>query len=1571
MGFVRQSLVVLFLTLRDDDQESRLWFDERVFPSYVAAISLLALLTHAIWASRLVRNLGRRNAPEQPLAEGSVNCRGETVISLFKLARLSGVLALFGLAVLSLWCSEKKKNEWIDSTQVAAQGYALMLAVLNTLCNTRQSLKYSLHLSLVTSTFLMVYAYRDIWPLMTFTLQPKDRDEGSLLWAKVALATLVGAVEPILEPYPCVSYHSTQPREPGPEQTASLFSYLTFIWLEPTIWRAYRASHLPADELPPLNDYDKTKNLIKRAYPILDPFSGAKKQHLFWGLIKIFRWSFIIQATMLVLYALANIAVPIGTNRLLNYLESGGQGAVVKPWVWILWIGGGPIIQSLVFQCYLFLATRSLVHVESIITSLVFDHALRIRLKAETSEKKSSAKAPTPIPAGVDKSGDGDDETVHSRASTSASTATAGVASTMTTATAVAPGASPQSKGKDDKKDIFKRGGGGSLIGKINNLVTSDLDNINNGRNLLFIILSAPLQFSFGAIFLYQVLGWSSFVGLVVMIILLPVPTWVATRMQGVQVEKMMATDARVQKATEAMSVLRMIKLFGWEPRVKETIAESRENELKYVWKSKILGLATGCVNHVIPLMHMIVTYAVYTVVMKRKLTASIVFSSMTAFNMIRGQIFRVTFMLPTFINANVSLGRVADFLRVTELLDNYTEISSSEVAIDASEAHKDDIGFGRVNFSWTNESDDGTLTPSRQTFRLRIDDEVHFKKGAFNLIIGPTGSGKTSVLMALLGEMHYIPLGPDSWVSLPRGGGIAYAAQESWVQNETIKENILFGAPYDEERYKKVIYQCGLTRDLSLFDAGDATEVGEKGLTLSGGQKARITLARAVYSSAETLLLDDVLAALDVHTSRWIVNKCFKGDLIRGRTVLLVTHNVAMVSPLAEFVVSLQDGHIVSQGSVGDALKKDVQLEEELKHEEEVIELDEAEEATADSADPANPGAPGKKDGKLVVAEEIAVGHVGWAAFKLFLGELGGKYPFLFWLQFMFGECGAEFFNVLELWWLGYWAQQYALHDPSDVRAGFYLGIYCAFVGVVILMNALSQIVYTVATLRASRSIHAKLIKSLLGSTFRWLDVTPTERVATRCTKDIQSVDLTVPMCLHSVFSMALSCAVKLVVVVTFTPFFLLPAVFVLASGGFLGQVYLKAQLSVKREMSNAKAPVLGAFGGAIVGLASIRAYQAQDAFRNMLHQRIDRYVRAARSFYNIYRWIGIRLDVLGQVFSASLAFYLVYGPLSANPSVVGFTLSQAAGFSDLILWFMYLYNEFEVNGNSLERIKQYIDIDHEPEPRPEGVPPAYWPASGDLRVEKLSARYSLDGPKILEDVSFHAKAGERVGVVGRTGSGKSTLTLALLRCIFTEGTVVYDGIDTKIINLDALRSNVTIIPQVPELLSGSLRHNLDVFGQYDDATLNDALRAAGLFSLQKLSDESRITLDSEIASGGGNLSVGQRQIIALARAIVRQSKLLILDEATSAIDYETDAIIQSSLRTELKSDVTVITVAHRLQTIMDYDKIMVLDAGRLVEFDTPRALLQKEGGRLRALVDESADREELYAMARGEVKP
>ncbi|KAG5644692.1 hypothetical protein DXG03_007915 [Asterophora parasitica] len=416
---------------------------------------------------------------------------------------------------------------------------------------------------------------------------------------------------------------------------------------------------------------------------------------------------------------------------------------------------------------------------------------------------------------------------------------------------------------------------------------------------------------------------------------------------------------------------------------------------------------------------------------------------------------------------------------------------------------------------------------------------------------------------------------------------------------------------------------------------------------------------------------------------------------------------------------------------------------------------------------------------------------------------------------------------------------------------------------------------------------------------------------------KQANAVDSVIPDLVSNLFAIVATLIVHFGAIILLAPRVGIFGLAIFAYGAFIGNVYMKAQMSVKRELSKAKAPVLAHFGASIEGLMNGKAASVPSP----------------------------------------------QPPLKCSDA-----------------------------GNSLERILQYLVIEQEPKSSAKGKPPAHWPSSGALRVENLSASYSSDGPSVLHDLSFAVNPGERIGVVGRTGSGKSSLTLALLRLIPTEGKVWYDGLDTGSLNLENLREGVTIIPQVPELLSGTLRRNLDPFDQFgalrpsraivllnhfvfsphiDDATLNAALRDAGLFALQSSEDESRLTLDSGVARGGSNLSVGQRQIVALARAMVRQSKLLILDEATSAIDYKTDAIIQESLRTQLPKDVTVITVAHRLQTVMDADRIMVLDAGCIAEFDSPRALLATdantnvEQGYFRALVDESADREALYAAA------
>ncbi|THG98467.1 hypothetical protein EW026_g3729 [Hermanssonia centrifuga] len=1002
------------------------------------------------------------------------------------------------------------------------------------------------------------------------------------------------------------------------------------------------------------------------------------------------------------------------------------------------------------------------------------------------------------------------------------------------------------------------------MIGKINNLVTTDLAALESGqRTFLLVLFYTPFHIVVSVIFLYVILDWSVFVGVGVMILLSFLPGIVTKLSHKVQKEKMKKSDARVQTVTEIV------------------------------------------------------------------------------------------------IQAQVALDRINDFLSKTELLDafsgatEYTSLGSGYVSPNV-------IGIRAASFSW-DKNTHGTETPGRNSrnFKLCIKNEVIFKREQINLIIGQTGSGKTSLLMALLGEMHYVPMGPNSMVSLPREGGVAYHAQESWVLNETIRNNILFGSPYIEERYKKVIEQCALERDLSLFDAGDDTEVGEKGITLSGGQKARITLARAVYSQAAILVLDDVLAALDVHTAQWIVEKCFKGDLIQGRTVILVTHNVALAAPIADFVVCLSvDGGVLSTGSLSSALAKDEKLSAEIAKESKALEKGDSD------INMSKPDVDGPKaSGKLVVEEEIAVGHVGWTALKLLFSNTGSSVVgLIFFWAINFGFLFISKLSIiLGYWVLALWAKQYEISDPSEISVPRYLSLYAAIYIFSVITVCIGYTVFIVGTLRASRVIHKLLIDTLLRSTWRWLDITPSSRIIARCTQDIAAIDTNVVMLFNHVTQMTFDIVLKFFTVIIMSPTFTIPGLLVGVIGGWLGQVFMRAQLAVKRELSNAKSPVLGHFGAAISGSVSVRAYGAEEAFRQESFLRINRYTRVTRTYWNLDEWVTVRAELLGGVFSAALAAYLVYGR-QADASDTGFSITIAVSFSTMIIHWVNSFNTFEVQGNSLERLHQYLLIEQEPKPTEDGIPPAHWPSSGDLRVEDLSARYSPDGPEVLHNITFHVKSGERVGIVGRTGSGKSSLTLALLRCILTKGKVYYDGLATDSVNLDALRSQITIIPQVPELLAGTLRENIDPFGQYEDAILNDALRAAGLFSLQSKTNEARLTLDSAISSGGGNISIGQRQIIALARAIVRQSKLLILDEATSAIDYETDSVIQESLRKEVAKDVTLLTIAHRLQTIMDSD--MVLDAGRIVEFGKPSKLLENAQGFLRSLVDASGDKERLHAM-------
>ncbi|KAJ7919496.1 hypothetical protein B0H13DRAFT_2430321 [Mycena leptocephala] len=1551
--------------------ESSIWTCTLAIPLYAAGFSASILL---FCASTRLPVSDDPDAVQRSWKD--VAKYGGAIVLIHNALRLLACLTLLGLSVASavIFVIEGEGDIMdldLELGLCVFYLYASLLAVAALYVTTRTGALAGLHLNLILAVAFGVYFYRDILPFGAYTWPQQDAAEGSILHAKLITLTIAAVIVPLLNPRTYIPVDPKNPMPvPNPEQTASPLSLLLFTFLDPVILLAYKLPHLPYDLLPPLADSDSSEHLKKRGFPNIDTFSGASTHHIFFGIVRTFRKEYATILITLLIYVVCAFASPIGINRVLSYLEKGPGDSAIRPLVWILWLAFGPLTGTASVQAYYRLSMRILVQVEGLLTELIFEHALRVRVKAQNPD----ADFAEDVPASDDASStDGTLNATDENSDTSSETAQ-GAASTTS---------------KDPKHPSSAQAASSSVdVGRISNLVTTDLRNVTNMSDFLLLLFYMPVTIVFCVVFLYIILGWSSFVGMATMIILFPISGFAAQILQVIQKGRIKAADARIGTIQETMNILRMMKLFGWEEKMLARVNAKREEELHWIWKREIFETLANAqfythrdnVGHLYHLCqyslvvwmfvadHEDLTYFGFagfqTAIMKQELRPSIVFSTIPVFDMLRNQLHMANYRIIQFVDAKVSLDRINDFLHNTELLDSFAEEKEETAEFIATEAlASTEIGFRDATFTWSNDSD-GLATPSRHKFTLRIDGELLFKRGCFNLVLGPTGAGKTSLLMALLGEMHFIPASPNSWYNLPRTGGVAYAAQESWVLNETIRDNILFGSEYDEERYKKVLYQCALERDLELFDAGDKSEVGEKGLTLSGGQKARCTLARAIYSKAEILLLDDVLAALDVHTSKWIVEKCFSGDLVKGRTVVLVTHNVALAAPIADFTISIGlNGGIMSQGSVTEAIRHDIALANEanadLQAMEEVVDAGPVE-AKSD------PKADSETDGKLILAEEVQLGRVKWSAVGLYLHGLGG---IGFYFVFLGLYITSHLSQIYEMWYLGYFASLYETSPHGSVSVFYHIRIYALIALFSVVTHSCADVVLSFAVLRASRGIHRKLIGSILGTTLRWLDITPASRVIARFTADINAVDGPILNVFAGFAHVTIALIASFAAIVLLTPLFSVPGVLAAIIGGAVGQLFIKAQLSIKRESSNAKAPVLGHFGAAIAGLTSIRAYGAQAPFIEESLRRINKYTRAARTLSLLDRWVGVRLAAVGNILAAILATYLVYFR-NEQSNNVGFSLNMAAGFSIRILFWVRIWNDVQIQvsvGNSLERIQQYIYIEQEPKSTEAGKPPAHWPSSGELIVEKLSARYSPDGPKVLRDISFRVNAGERIGIVGRTGSGKSSLTLALLRCIYTEGTVHYDGIPTDSINLDALRSNITIIPQMPELLSGTLRHNLDPFDQYDDATLNSALRAAGLFSLQEGMEDGRLVLDSVISSGGSNLSVGQRQILALARAIVRESKLLILDEATSAIDYKTDSVIQTSLRTELKSDVTVITVAHRLQTILDSDKIMVLDEGRIVEFDAPKVLLQNPKGKLRALVDESGDKDNLYAMAEG----
>ncbi|XP_072027511.1 ATP-binding cassette sub-family C member 9-like isoform X2 [Amphiura filiformis] len=860
----------------------------------------------------------------------------------------------------------------------------------------------------------------------------------------------------------------------------------------------------------------------------------------------------------------------------------------------------------------------------------------------------------------------------------------------------------------------------------------------------------------------------------------------------------------------------------------------------------------------------------------------------------------------------------------------------------------------------------------------ILTDINVEIETGKLTVIVGQVGAGKSSLLSALLGEMTTLD-GMIQWNS--DHASIAYGAQKPWLLNATFRDNILFGNEFDEQRYKAIIKACSLQPDIDILPAGDQTEIGEKGINLSGGQKQRVSVARAMYSPNKIVLLDDPLSALDVHVGGHLFEEGIVEFLNKEnkRTVILVTHQIQYLDRVDK-IVYIKEGKIVHQGTLESIEEADPQLAASWR--ETMQEIVESESETEDEktmeeraqlmrmvsqqiedqkkqqlrakvlekqASIKEPDSSEK--GNLIEKEERLTGSVKIDVYWYYIKAIG-VLLFAFVMVLFVGQNGL---SIATNFWLSDWSEagnnvtNATTEELNDILFKYLTG-YAALSISSIVMSTISSVVILLSTLYAARRLHNKMLFNIMHAPMRFFDTTPIGRVLNRFSSDTNVMDMRLGNTMSSFFRFTLTCISAIIVNAIVSPFFIIAIIPIAALYILLMVYFIATSRELQRIDSISKSPIFAQFSESLGGLSTIRAYSQEKRFQRTILKKIETNNVAFLYLQTANRWLGIRLDFIGAVIVLVAGFTTMTSAAlgSLEPSYVGLAITYALSIASQLNWVIRMSADMEMQMNAIERIEFYSNVEKEDY---DGilVPSREWPDRGDIVYQEVSARYARELDPVLQNISIHMKAGEKVGICGRTGSGKSSLTLTLFRIIETfNGEILIDGINIARLPLSELRHRLSIIPQDPVLFTGTIRFNLDPEGDHPDSELWESLEIAQLKHIVTALPNG---LDSFVSEGGENFSVGQRQLFCLARAFLRKSRILIMDEATASIDLETDAILQQVVATAFK-DRTVITIAHRVATILDSDKILVLSDGHIAEYDTPDRLLAREDSIFTTLV-------------------
>ncbi|KAJ7651661.1 hypothetical protein DFH06DRAFT_1270538 [Mycena polygramma] len=1097
--------------------------------------------------------------------------------------------------------------------------------------------------------------------------------------------------------------------------------------------------------------------------------------------------------------------------------------------------------------------------------------------------------------------------------------------------------------GKINTKEGDEAEADNANLGKIVNLMQGDSYAVSQRFWEFSAIFASPVRLVIALVFLYQILGWSALSGVVVVLLAYVVNYPLAKYNIYITRNSWKAKDSRMEKVNELLQNIRFLKFFGWEYHWSDTASTARETELGWRIKENTVDTIISFIWTWIPSATGLTSFLCYTLIAGQRLTVSKAFTSLALFSQLQEPMTALPGQFFAMLHAYVSMQRIEAFLVEDEVPKWASTLTGS-----VPEVPLNDIGFSAATFEWQTPSESASAAAAR--FQLGPLDVI-FPKDKLTLVSGATGSGKTALLLALLGELHCV----NGEVLLDKSHHqVAYCAQNPWLEHATIRDNIIFGAAYgyDEARYQAVIEACALIRDLQVFEAGDMTEIGERGVTLSGGQRARIALARSLYSNAKYIILDDPLAAVDMHTATHIVQNCLTGTFARDRTIILVTHHITLCLPIANYLVELNQGRVLRQGSIksfeeSGVLQKVVETEDYgfQEEEEEVIAVPADNEADSVSSE-VQPTKKARSNGKLIEAEARAEGRVSWRTYMTYIRAAGLPswiLTLLLMLLIRLINIGNQVF--LAQWGeayqrdslASYFVQLYSVRLPWDglpspnVDVKPWLMIYLE----ISLLGAFSVLLYIAlgyyASLQASRSLFISLLRRLTRAPARFFDVTPIGRILNRFTTDINTIDGALQnsarQCLSGVLNFVASFSVIMVVVPTFAPFALVIAWLYIR----LAPRFVRASRDLRRLESISLSPAFAGFDELLRGIAHVRAFGMEQRYQDRFYARVDKFQSFDHVYWLVSGWLRWRYDCLGSVVVFATTIFALW--MGVGNGAAAIVIVQAGIFAEASRQLVKVAAQLELDFNSVERVIEYLDVPQEaPAIIEKSRPPAYWPSSsGDLVVDNLVVRYAPDLPPVLRNLTFTIKPSEKVGVVGRTGSGKSTLALV-------------DGIDISKIGLEDLRTRITIVSQDVSLFSGTIRSNLDPLGANTDQECLDVIERCHLAPLLKHASREASLLDMP------------RQLVALARAILRRTNIIIMDEATSQIDSRLDDQIQKTIREEL-SGAIVITIAHRLKTIIDYDRILVLDDGELREFGSPKMLLQKSGGVFREMCRKSPD--------------